>query len=70
MKRLTDRQLDVLVLVADGLDNSQIAARLFMSVRTVGYNQQAINRLLGATGRAHAVGIAYRAGLLPREERA
>ncbi|MCW2497045.1 AAA family ATPase [Jatrophihabitans sp.] len=52
--RLTARQDEVLTLVAEGLTNAQIAARLFLSERTVDHHVAAILRVLGVTSREQA----------------
>jgi len=51
---LTDRQLDVLRLVADGLTNQQIADELFVARRTVDNHVSAILSRLGVEGRHEA----------------
>jgi DNA-binding CsgD family transcriptional regulator/tetratricopeptide (TPR) repeat protein len=61
---LTDRQVDVLRLLADGLRNADIADRLFLSRRTVDHHVSAILRALDVRSRGEAVAAAARLGLL------
>ena len=61
---LSRRETEVLQLVADGLKNGQIAARLWLSVETVKSHVGAISAKLDAHSRAHAVAIGFRQGLL------
>jgi DNA-binding CsgD family transcriptional regulator/tetratricopeptide (TPR) repeat protein len=51
---LTAREMEVLALVNEGLQNGQIADRLVVSVRTVDHHVEAILRKLGAKTRADA----------------
>jgi DNA-binding NarL/FixJ family response regulator len=51
---LTDRQLEVLGLLADGLTNAEIADRLVVSVRTVDHHVAAILGKLNVTSRREA----------------
>jgi DNA-binding NarL/FixJ family response regulator len=60
--RLTPRELEVLALLADGLSPEDIAARLVISVKTVGTHIEHIFRKLGVRTRAQAVAVAYREG--------
>jgi DNA-binding NarL/FixJ family response regulator len=57
---LTSREREVLALVADGLDNRQIARRLFISDKTVRNHVSALFSKLGVTSRAAAVAAARR----------
>lgn len=61
---LTDRETDVLRLVADGHGNKEIAAQLNVSVSTVKLHVQDILSKLGASDRTHAAVKALRQGLL------
>jgi DNA-binding CsgD family transcriptional regulator len=51
---LTDRQLDVLSLLAEGLTNADIADRLVVSVRTVDHHVSAVLQKLGVDSRQEA----------------
>jgi DNA-binding CsgD family transcriptional regulator/tetratricopeptide (TPR) repeat protein len=61
---LTARELDVLRLLADGLRNTVIAERLFLSPRTVEHHVSSILGKLGVQSRSEAVAEAGRLGLL------
>ncbi|MCE7010913.1 AAA family ATPase [Kibdelosporangium philippinense] len=52
---LTNRQVDVLDLLAEGLTNAEIAARLVVSVRTVDHHVSTILCKLGVSSRREAV---------------
>jgi LuxR family maltose regulon positive regulatory protein len=62
---LSERELEVLRLVAAGLSNQQIADRLVISVRTVKKHVENINGKLGAGNRTQAVALARALALLP-----
>lgn len=61
---LSERQLQVLALVADGLSNPEICAHLDVTLETVKTHVMHILQRLRARSRAHAVGIGYKHGLL------
>jgi DNA-binding CsgD family transcriptional regulator len=61
---LTNRQMEVLALLAEGLGNSEIADRLFVSPKTVDHHVSAILAKLDARTRAEAVSIALQSGLI------
>lgn len=54
-KALTSRQLEILALVADGLNNAEIASRLYLTESTVKWHVRKILRALGVANRAQAV---------------
>jgi DNA-binding NarL/FixJ family response regulator len=62
---LTERELDVLRLLATGARSKEIAAQLHVEVRTVRFHTENIFRKLDATTRTQAVRIAAERGLLP-----
>jgi ATP/maltotriose-dependent transcriptional regulator MalT len=62
--QLTNRQIDVLVLLDEGLQNTEIANKLFISVKTVDHHISAILSKLGTNTRAKAVSEAKRLGIL------
>lgn len=61
---LTGREADVLSLMAEGLQNREIAAQLYLSVNTVRNHVAAILRKLDARTRTEAVALAHRRGLV------
>lgn len=61
---LTPREIEVLALAAQGLDNVTIGKRLFITERTVKFHLQNAYRKLGATNRTEASVIARQRGLL------
>jgi DNA-binding NarL/FixJ family response regulator len=63
---LTGRELQVLELVADGLRNSDIAARLFLASKTVDHHVSSIIRKLGVRTRVEAASYAVRTGIIER----
>ncbi len=61
---LTPRELDVLKLVAQGLSNSDIAQRLFLSEHTIHRHLANILRKLGLSSRVAAAAWGVRNGLV------
>jgi DNA-binding NarL/FixJ family response regulator len=64
LHQLTTREREVLELIAYGLSNSEIAARLYLTEATVKTHVAHIYRKLGLRDRAQAVVYAHEAGLL------
>ena len=62
---LTEREREVLGLLADGLSNAAIAQRLTVSVHTVRNHISNLSAKLGAHSKLEALSIAVRDGLLP-----
>jgi DNA-binding NarL/FixJ family response regulator len=65
---LTQREVEVLKLLARGLSNKEIAERLVISPKTVANHVEHIYTKIGASSRAAAALFAMRHGLLPEEE--
>jgi DNA-binding NarL/FixJ family response regulator len=60
---LTERQLDVLALLVQGMSNADIAARLVISRKTADHHVSAILGRLDVRSRGEAVAAAHRLGL-------
>jgi DNA-binding NarL/FixJ family response regulator len=64
LSALTDREREVMTLVAEGMSNDEIAARLFLSPLTSKTHVSRIMTKLNARDRAQLVVIAYESGLV------
>ena len=62
---LTGRELEVLVLLVDGLNNTQIAGKLTVSPSTIKSHVSNILSKLGVTSRTEAVTLALRSHIIP-----
>ena len=67
IETLTERELDVLQLIAEGLTNPEIAKRLFVSLPTVKSHTRNLYGKLGVHSRKQAVAQARALGLLAEE---
>ena len=63
---LSEREVAVLRLVAEGMSNGEVAARLYLSTHTVTTHMKRICAKLGVSGRAAAVKRGIETGALPR----
>lgn len=64
---LTNRELEVLPLLAQGLRNAEIATRLVVSPKTVDHHVSSILRKLGVPSRGQAAAVAARLGVIAGE---
>ena len=67
---LTEREREVLALLAAGLSNAEIAQRLTVRISTVKYHLRGIYSKLGAANRAEAVALALENKLIPSQPKA
>jgi DNA-binding NarL/FixJ family response regulator len=69
LRALTDRELEILHLVAKGTPNSRIAARLWITEQTVKFHLSNVYRKLGVSNRTEASHYAYVHGLFEATSR-
>jgi DNA-binding NarL/FixJ family response regulator len=60
----TNREIEVLQLISDGLVNREIGERLFLSEETVKSHVRHLLAKLQSRSRAHAVAVGFRRGLI------
>ena len=65
---LSEREREVLWLLARGHTNQQVADKLFLSVKTIETYRSRIGEKLGLHGRAELVAYAMRVGLLSKDD--
>lgn len=66
--QLSPRARQVLRLLAEGFENKEIAIALRVTPETIKSHVKNLLTVLGAKNRAHAVAIAFRRGILRRDE--
>jgi DNA-binding CsgD family transcriptional regulator len=59
-----NREMEVLRLLAEGLEQDEIARQLFITRKTVGTHIENVMRKLGVRTRSQAVALAYREDLV------
>ena len=64
---LSEREREVLALLAEGLSNAEIALQLTVSISTIKYHVRGIYSKLGAANRAQAVALALRHDLISNQ---
>jgi DNA-binding CsgD family transcriptional regulator len=65
---LSERQVQILALVAEGRTDNEIAIQLGLSAKTISFYVQHIRHRFEAQSRAQAVALAIRQGLLPGQD--
>ena len=67
---LTQREIELLQLIAEGLSNKAVAQKLYISENTVKYHIKKILQKLGVHNRTEAVAYALRTGLISSKRKA
>jgi len=65
----TERELEVLALLVEGLSNAEIADRLYLSVAAIKYHVSNILSKLGASNRTEAATMALEFNLVIKQQR-
>ena len=65
---LSEREIEVLGLIAEGLTNQEISGRLYVSLNTVKAHTRNIYSKIGVNNRTHAVSKARTLGILPNTQ--
>lgn len=60
---LTEREAEVVALIAEGLSNKEIGARLFITEKTASHHVSSVLGKLGVARRAEAAALAVRQGI-------
>lgn len=68
LKELSAREIDVLKLIAKGMNNDEIARTLFISPHTVKNHVSNVYRKMGMDDRTQVAITALRLGLVPLEK--
>jgi DNA-binding NarL/FixJ family response regulator len=68
-RRMTEREVEILALVANGERASDIAGQLFISVSTVNGHLENIRHKTGYRNKADLTRLAFEKGILPRRRR-
>ena len=68
VRGLTAREVEVLILLARGMSNKQIAQRLVITPKTAGNHVEHIYTKIDAANRAAAAMFAVQHGLLPEQD--
>ena len=61
---LTDQQVEILELIAEGLSSAQICKKLFITGFTLKSHLYRVSKRMGCNDRAHMIAMAYQAGVL------
>lgn len=66
---VTHREIEVLKLIASGMQSKDIAEKLFIDVKTVKNHRYSITKKLNASHMAHAVAMLYEGKITTKDKR-